>query len=97
HGAGTGRCGIWKRYPVSRRRHRTELALRSRRELFDHGLEGGGRTVAEKGLEWSRPASQTAAAGCKPSASFGPDAGARVAGEGVEEHHLAARHQGSAP
>ena len=48
HGAGAGRCGVWKRYPVSRRRHRTELALRSRRELFDHGLEAGGRTVAEE-------------------------------------------------
>ena len=47
HGAGAGRCGIWKRYPVSRRGHRTELALRSRGELFDHGLEAGGRTAAE--------------------------------------------------
>ena len=53
--------------------------------------------LPKEGLEWSRPASQTAAAGCEPSAGFGPDAGARVAGEGVEEHHLAARHQGSAP
>ena len=33
----------------------------------------------------------------EPSARLGPGAGARVAGEGVEERHLAARHQGSAP
>ncbi len=51
HGAGTGGCGIWKRYPVSRRRHWTELVLRSRRELFDHGLEAGGRTAAEEAVE----------------------------------------------